>query len=93
MGFEDYVGLNIAISLLNLDNSDLKKALMDSKIAESYSIGIDTTTDQPTIHFIAQNADASKKKEFYNIIVKELKAVVKKGFDTDLVILLTYHGI
>lgn len=85
MGFEDYVGLNIAISLLNLDNSDLKKALMDSKIAESYSIGIDTTTYQPTIHFIAQNADASKKKEFYNIIVKELKAVVKKGFDTDLV--------
>lgn len=85
LGFENYVGLNTALALMNLDSSEFKKALSNSNIAESYSISMGQDTYQPTIHFIATNADPSKKKQFYNLVMKELKQLVKNGLDTELV--------
>lgn len=85
LGFDNYITLSIAVSLLNLDNSDIKKAMLDSDIADSYSISISSNTYQPTIHFTATNADPTQKKQFYNLVMKELKKVVKNGMDTDLV--------
>ena len=84
LGPEDYVGLNIAVSLLNNDTSTIKKAMLNSKIAASYRITLDSTTYQPSIHFIATNADPSKKKDFYNLIMKELNQIVINGLDNEL---------
>lgn len=85
LGMESYVALSAAISLLNLDNSSFKQALMESNIGESYSISMDSTTYQPSIHFVANNADPTRRNDFYNLVMKELKAVVKEGLDTELV--------
>ncbi len=85
LGIDNYVDLSTAISLLNLENSSFKQALMESKIGESYSISLDSTTYQPTIHFIANNGNPSKSNEFYHLVMKELKKVVKEGLDTELV--------
>ncbi len=85
LGMENFMSLNLGISLLSLDSSNIKKAMMESKIGESYLIQLDMTQYQPTIHFMALNADAAKSKEFYNIVMKELDKVVKQGLDTDLV--------
>ena len=85
LGAENFVALSTAVALLNLDNSDLKKAMLKSGIAQSYRISIGSDTFQPTIHFIATNADPSKKMDFYNLVLSELKKVVKNGLDSELV--------
>jgi len=85
LGAENYVGLNIAVSLLNIDSSEIKQAMLGSKIADSYSITLGGDTYQPTIHFIATNADPTKKKDFYNLVMKELNKLVKTGLDSELV--------
>ncbi|NLZ83080.1 MAG: hypothetical protein GX915_05395, partial [Clostridiales bacterium] len=85
LGMENYMGLNLGVSLLNLDSSDIKKAMLESQIAESYMIQLDISTYQPTIHFIAMNADSDSSKEFYNLVMKELEKVVNNGMNTDLV--------
>lgn len=85
MGEQNYVELETAVALLNLENSSIKQAMLKSGIAQSYSISIDSSTFQPTIHFTANKADASKKKDFYKLVMKELKLIVKNGLDTELV--------
>lgn len=85
LGLENFMSLNLALSLLDLESSDLKKALMNSQIADSYSMQLDLSTYQPTIHFIASNADPSKSKEFYKLIMDELGKIVKNGLNTNLV--------
>ncbi|MDF2514172.1 MAG: peptidase domain protein [Herbinix sp.] len=85
LGEENYVALSTAVALLNLDNSALKQAMQKSGIAESYRISLGSDTFQPTIHFIATNADPSKKMDFYNLVLTELKKVVKNGLDSELV--------
>ena len=85
LGMEKYVALNIAVSLLSLDSSSIKKAMLDSKIAESYTITMDPSTFQPTIHFMATNADPLKKNDFYNLIMSELKKIIEEGLDSELV--------
>ena len=85
LGLENFMSLNLVLSLLDLESSDLKKALMNSQIADSYSMQLDLSTYQPTIHFIASNADPSKSKEFYKLIMDELGKIVKNGLNTNLV--------
>lgn len=85
LGMENYMSISLALSLINLDNSSLSRALMESQIAESYFIQMDDSTYQPTIHFVASNADPSKSKEFYKLVMEELDKVVKNGLNTDLV--------
>lgn len=85
LGFDNWSTLVFAISLLEREDSPLKKALSQSKIAESYHVNIDPSTYQTTIHFRAENADPSKKMKFYQIVQKELKNIVKNGFDSGLV--------
>ena len=85
LGMENYMGLNLGIGLLNLESSDIKKAMLKSQIAESYMIQLDMSTFQPTIHFIAMNANPTAAKDFYNLVIKELEKVVNNGMDTDLV--------
>lgn len=85
LGGQNYVELVTAVSLLNLETSSIKKAMLASGIAESYSISLDSTSFQPVIHFTATNADPAKKKDFYQLVMKELKQIVKNGLDTELV--------
>jgi Zn-dependent M16 (insulinase) family peptidase len=85
LGLTNLLELSNAVYLMNLDNSTIKQAMQKSNIAESYSISIDKSTYQPTIHFIASNADASKKKDFYDLVMKELKKIVKNGLDSEMV--------
>lgn len=85
LGGQNYVELATAVSLLNLENSQIKQAMMASGIAESYSIYMDSTSFQPVIHFTATNADPAKKKDFYQLVMKELKQIVKNGLNTELV--------
>ncbi len=85
LGMDNYIALSTAVSLLNVENSSFKQALMESKIGESYSISLDATTYQPSLHFIANNADPAKSNDFYHLVMKELKEVVKKGLDTELI--------
>jgi Zn-dependent M16 (insulinase) family peptidase len=83
LGMDSYVALSTAISLLKMDNSSFKQALMESKIGEFYGISLDDTTYQPVIHFVAINADPSKSDDFYHVVMKGLKEVVKEGLDTE----------
>ncbi len=85
MGGQNFVELDTAISLLNMNNSPIKQAMAKSGIAESYNIELSTNSFQPTIHFIATKADETRKKDFYNLVMKELKLIVKNGLDTELV--------
>lgn len=84
-GFENYVGLDIATKLLNLDNSDLKQALLNSNIADSYEIYLDDSIYQPVVHFVALNANPERKNDFYNLVMEELENAVTKGFDKEFV--------
>ncbi|HKL80653.1 MAG TPA: hypothetical protein VJ888_09505, partial [Mobilitalea sp.] len=45
----------------------------------------DPSNYQPTIHFMATNADPSMNKDFYNLVINELKKIVEEGLDTELV--------
>ena len=85
MGMEGYMRLNLAMSLINQESSNIKKAMMKSQIAESYIMQLDLSTFQPTVHFIALNADSSRSKDFYNLVMTELNDIVKNGMNTDLV--------
>ncbi|SFS03688.1 insulinase family protein [Anaeromicropila populeti] len=85
LGITNYAALSLIASILNADTGEFKQALVNSKIAESYSISISSDTYQPVIHFIATNADSSKKKAFYNLVMKELKNTVKNGIDKELI--------
>lgn len=85
LGMENYKGLSLAVDIMNQETSEMMKAMKASQIAESYVTYLDNGTFQPTIHFIALNADASRSKDFYNLVMKELKKVVDNGVDNDLV--------
>lgn len=85
IGIENYVGLSLVGTLLNLDSSTFKQSLTKSGIAESYSVSVGADTYQPTIHITATNADPSKKKAFYNLVMKELKSSVKNGLNQELI--------
>lgn len=85
LGVETLATLDIVVSLLNLENSDIKQALLSSNIGDSYSISFSADTFQPTVHFIAKNADPTMKKQFYDLVMKELKKIVKNGIDTEIV--------
>lgn len=84
-GFENYVDLDLATKLLNLDNSALKQALLKSNIADSYEIYLDDGIYQPVVHFVAVNANPERKTDFYNLVMEELKNSVTAGFDKDFV--------
>lgn len=85
MGMEGYMSLNLAVSLMNLESSDLKKAMIESQIAESYFMQLDLSTFQPTVHFIALNANSDKSMEFYDLVMAKMNEAVKKGLNTDLI--------
>ena len=70
---EDYAGMTMAVSLLSDDSSDFMKALRESGIAEDYSVGVSCQTYQPIITISANNTDISKKHDFYNLVLKDLK--------------------
>ena len=81
---EDYAGMTMAVSLLRDDSSGFMKTLRESGIAEDYSISINCQTYQPIITISANNTDISKKHEFYNLVLKQLKEEVNSGLDKEL---------
>ena len=84
MDVEDVAGLTMVAALLGDDSSDFMKSLRSSGIAEDYSVSMDIQTYQPTITISANNTDMSKKKEFYNLIISELKKEISNGINKEL---------
>lgn len=84
-GFENNVSLDVALKILNLDSSDMKKALVNSNIADSYDIYLYEGIYQPVVHFVAVNANPERKTDFYNLVMGELKNAVTNGFDKEFV--------
>ncbi|HCW52843.1 MAG TPA: hypothetical protein DG753_03695 [Clostridium sp.] len=85
MDKEDFFGLSLIASLLNNDSSDFMKALKSSGIGEDYKItfgGYDAY--EPTFDIRATNADPSKKKEFYNLVMNELNKSISNGINKEL---------
>lgn len=85
LGLENYTVLDNVVSLLDGGTTELKDDMIGSNIAATYKIFINTDSFQPTIHFMAINADPSKKMKFYKLIMDELKMVVKTGIPTQIV--------
>lgn len=85
LGFDNYVALDVATKLLNLDSSPIKQALLNSNIADSYDIFFDNQIYQTAVHFVAVNANPERKNDFYNLVTKELENAVNNGFDQDFV--------
>ena len=81
---EDYAGMTMAAALLGDESSDFMKALRSSGIAEDYNVGISCQTYQPTITISANNTDISKKHEFYDLVLKELKNEISSGLNKEL---------
>ena len=81
---EDFFGLSILTLLLNDDSSDFMKALKSSGIGEDYVISIGSSDGyEPTFDIRAKNADPSKKKEFYNLVMNELSKAVSNGINKE----------
>ena len=74
----------MAAALLGDNSSDFMKALRSSNIAEDYKVSISCDTYQPVITISATNADMSKKKDFYNLVISELKNEVSNGVNKEL---------
>lgn len=84
MDVEDVAGLTMVAALLGDDSSEFMKSLRNSGIAEDYSVSINIQTYQPTITISASNTDMSKKKEFYNLVISELKKEISNGINKEL---------
>ncbi|MHC1748153.1 MAG: insulinase family protein [Cellulosilyticaceae bacterium] len=84
IGIKDLTGLTIVTTLLNVETSSFKQNLNKSNIGNSYSISLGADTYQPTIHFVANDANPDKSQEFYELIMKALKETVKNGMNQEL---------
>lgn len=85
MDKEDFFGLSLIASLLNNDSSDFMKALKSSGIGEDYKITLGSyDAYEPTFDIRATNADPSKKKEFYNLVMNELNKSISNGINKEL---------
>jgi Zn-dependent M16 (insulinase) family peptidase len=85
MGLENYMALKTVINLLSQDDSEMMKAMMESRIGESYQIALDEYFYQPMIMFTAVHADPSRKHDFHQLIMKELSKIMKNDPDMELV--------
>lgn len=81
MGIDSFATLAIVSTVLNSDTMPFKQALNQSGIAGSYSISIDQSAYQPTVHIMAVDADPAKKMDFYNLVNKEFEKIVQDGFN------------
>ena len=81
---EDYAGITMAAALLGDNSSDFMKALRNSNIAEDYEVSTSCDTYQPVITISAKNTDMSKKKDFYNLVMSEIKSEVSNGVNKEL---------
>ena len=82
---EDFVGLSLLASLLNDDSSDFMKALNNSGIGEDYTCSyIGNEAYEPIFDVTVKNADPSKKKEFYDLVMSELNKAASNGINKEL---------
>lgn len=84
MDREDLCAMIVLAQLLDNETSEFKKALRQSGVATDYKVSMVLETNQPFIRVTAKNADASKKDEFYNLVMDELKKISNKGIDRNL---------
>lgn len=71
--------------LLETNSSPLKKAIIESKIAEDIESWYDSSNYEPVFMIVAKNADKTKKEEFKKIIDEELEKIYKNGIDKEIV--------
>jgi len=83
---EDILGFQILQEiLLNTKTSPLKKTLLESGIGTNVYASFNPSTKQPTFSIIATNANELQKYRFKSLVDEALVAVVKGGFDKELV--------
>ena len=70
-------------ALVSAPGAPLKKALIDAGIGKDISGGFDSGSLQPVFSIVAQNANASEKEQFLEIIQKTLKDLVKNGINRE----------
>ncbi len=83
---ETVVGLGLLQEiLLNAEASPLRKTLLDSGIGLNGYASFSTSTKIPVFSIIVTNANEAERYRFKNLVQDELKQIVKKGFDEELV--------
>ncbi len=83
VGPQDLLALETSIEQLNDNSSEFMKKLNESGIAESYEISLVTGFYQPIVIVDANNADPSKKKEFYNVVEQAIKEDAYKSINKE----------
>ncbi len=82
---EDLTGLSILASVLNQDTSLLKQTFAEKQIGGKLAVSFNDINTQPVITFSAQNADASKAKEFQALVDECIANLIKNGFNKEMV--------
>lgn len=85
--YEDILGMSLIFtSIMSTNNSPLKKIILDSKLGKNVRYSIDDNNVVPSLHIDLLETNQSKKEEFHNLFLKEIKKIVKEGIDRDLLI-------
>lgn len=84
---QDYSILNLLQVLLNDKSSEFMKALETSGIGKDYSVNLIKDGFQPFLRISAENADPAKKKEFYDLVINELKKTSENGVNKESAVL------
>lgn len=85
--YEDLLGMSLIFnSIMGNNNSPLKKTILDSKLGKSVRYSIDDNNIVPSLHIDLLETDTSKKEEFKKLIEDEVKKMIEKGIDRDLLL-------
>ena len=82
----NYYGLDMLAQILGgCESAPVKTALLKAGIGKEVYAAADCSIMQPSISFVAKNAEPGQKDEFLRIIRKTLEDIVKNGLDPKLV--------
>ena len=73
-------------ALLSDNGSPLKKALLDRKLGQDISTRIDDDNINPALYINLEKTNPNKKEEFKAAFEEEVRKIVEKGIDKDLLI-------
>lgn len=81
---KDLPVMQLALRILNNQNSPLLKSLNKSRVADSYSVFANIATRQPQVEFVAENINSAKASTFEKLVLDALTQIAKNGVDSDL---------
>ena len=78
-------------ALLSKNDSPLKKAMLDAKLAQNVECRIDDDNIIPALHIYLQKTNVNKKEEFRSTFINEVKKLVDNGIDKELLLASINH--